>query len=100
MKSTRKKQIIRTIESTLENLRRINRELKEETGLQMDDPVSDVRLIEKEDHILMTYDGVGYDWFSYNCAYKETRNSLFNKLEKAGFLVEDRNNWSLTIREE
>ena len=100
MKTTRKKEAVEIVEKNLDNLREIYRKLEKKTGIELDDPVADVRIIEKDDHVLVTYDGAGYDWFSYNCEYgMKIRDRLFTALEKEGFHAEDQNKWSLSIWE-
>ena len=100
MNAQRKKEAIAILENELEYHRAEADKMSKDLELKMYDPVKDVRIKEGKDYIVLTYDGAGYDYFSYYSCLEQPRQRILAKMSKAGFLVEDRNNWSLTIRDE
>lgn len=94
MKTNRKKKAIAIVEAELEHHRQEYRD----AGINSD-PVKDARVQPEDDHVLFIFDGAGNDYFSYHSPLTEPRKRLFAALEEEGFLVEDRNNWSITIWE-
>ena len=99
MNKKRKQRAVAIIENQLQKIREENEAMYEKMDLEADDPVRDCSVKEKDDHVLLTYDGAGYEYFSMYCELETYRQNLISDLEDAGFLVEDRNNWSLTIWE-
>lgn len=96
MRAKRKEEAIAIIEAELEHHRA---EFRAATGDDTDDPVSEVIVRPEGDHVLFIYDGCGYDYFSLYSPLTSPRRRLFDRLHDAGFWAEDRNNWSLTVRE-
>lgn len=93
MQEERAKEAVNIIESELDRIR----------GAYDDsdkDPFADVRITVEDDHVLFTYDGAGFDYYSYYGQANSSRDRLRRRMAKAGFLVEDRNNWSTTIWDE
>ena len=94
MNTKRMEEAVAIIEAELEHHRNSYRK----NGIDCD-PVSEVIIRTEEDHVLFIYDGCGNDYFSYYTQLTSPRRRLFDRLQEAGFWAEDRNNWSMTIRE-
>jgi len=102
------KSLINAINVFLESIKKDYLKAFEGMKIKIGDPLADVRLITGDDLkkydvaesvvALLTYDGAGYDFFSYlgdiPSLYHENEAKLSEIAEKYGFEVEPQNNWS------
>jgi hypothetical protein len=81
--------------------RLFQKERNEYTAFGLHDPLSDTKVIVKDDHILIVFDGGGNDMLTLGCGHplRSALNSLVEAhcTECYGLHVEDNNNWSASI---
>lgn len=95
-------------EALAQDLRRIVEEIRaDHAALGADwkeggrlDPVSDCKILTgaKADHaaLVLTYDGSGYEFFSYqSCVADHVRDRVIAAAQARGFEVQDENPWSM-----
>lgn len=92
------------VEASLERGRKGHKETFEGMKFENEDPFSDTHILDEKTHVLVTYDGSGYDWLSYEGEImfmspkgSSHRNEIEEGCKKAGLLMEDHNNWSFGI---
>lgn len=94
--------VAQVVNGVLDSIRERERKMGEEIGIEYRDPCADCRVIVEDDHVVLTYDGAGYDYFSYHSefgGYTADRDALREALDEldGDIYFEDRNNWSLSV---
>jgi len=88
------------ITTEIARLRQLEADVCEEASLTYRDPCADVVLTDNGDHLFLSYDGAGFDWFSPEAdmhASDRTRCHLSAGLDRLGLIFEDYSTWALSV---
>jgi hypothetical protein len=108
---TKLEQIAKVFNDWIEDLRAQEKRICNEVGVRYNDPFSDTRVIINETHVLVAYDGTGYDYLSINSAichpitgewfrpgekHQEALNDQLRAIDPE-LGIENVNSWSLGV---
>jgi len=85
-----KAKLIAGLNETLDEFRKSEKKLMEESGISYRDPLADTVIREEGRNVMLHFDGAGYDYLSVNSDYESTlRQDVFDKAESLGWEGDD-----------